>query len=65
MEALDAVVMRCLKKDPDERYGSIAELERDFGVALTDLHRPAVDGFCRKQPQRKAVVADRLEFGIS
>ena len=21
-------------------YGSLAELERDFGVAITDLHRP-------------------------
>ena len=24
-------------------YGSLAEIERDFGVVVTDLHRPAVD----------------------
>jgi isoleucyl-tRNA synthetase len=31
-------------------YGSIAELERDFGVAVTDLHRPAVDDLTRPNP---------------
>ena len=31
-------------------YGSIAELERDFGVKVTDLHRPFIDGLVRKNP---------------
>ncbi len=31
-------------------YGSIAELERDFGVKVTDLHRPFVDALVRKNP---------------
>jgi isoleucyl-tRNA synthetase len=31
-------------------YGSIAELERDFGVKITDLHRPAIDELVRPNP---------------
>jgi isoleucyl-tRNA synthetase len=31
-------------------YGSIAELERDFGVPVTDLHRPAIDALVRPNP---------------
>ncbi len=31
-------------------YGSVDELERDFGVRLTDLHRPAVDELVRPNP---------------
>ncbi|MFK4087942.1 isoleucine--tRNA ligase [Kribbella sp. NPDC020789] len=31
-------------------YGSIAELERDFGVTVTDLHRPYVDQLTRPNP---------------
>ncbi|MCA9511665.1 MAG: isoleucine--tRNA ligase [Myxococcota bacterium] len=31
-------------------YGSLDELERDFGVRLTDLHRPTVDALVRKNP---------------
>jgi isoleucyl-tRNA synthetase len=31
-------------------YGSLDELERDFGVRLTDLHRPAVDELVRPNP---------------
>ncbi len=31
-------------------YGSIAELERDFGVKVTDLHRPFVDRLTRPNP---------------
>jgi isoleucyl-tRNA synthetase len=31
-------------------YGSLAELERDFGVKVTDLHRPFVDQLTRKNP---------------
>ncbi len=33
-----------------DAYGSIADLERDFGVAVTDLHRPAIDGLTRPNP---------------
>ncbi len=40
--------------DPDhpriDVYGSLAEIERDFGVRLTDLHRPAVDDLVRPNP---------------
>ncbi|MFI7427609.1 isoleucine--tRNA ligase [Micromonospora sp. NPDC049836] len=31
-------------------YGSLADIERDFGVRLTDLHRPAVDELVRANP---------------
>ncbi|WP_349368950.1 isoleucine--tRNA ligase [Salinarimonas sp.] len=31
-------------------YGSIEELERDFGVKLEDLHRPAIDQLTRPNP---------------
>ena len=31
-------------------YGSIEELERDFGVKVTDLHRPAIDNLVRANP---------------
>jgi isoleucyl-tRNA synthetase len=31
-------------------YGSLAELERDFGVRLSDLHRPGIDALVRPNP---------------
>ncbi|MPZ25089.1 MAG: isoleucine--tRNA ligase [Micromonosporaceae bacterium] len=31
-------------------YGSLAELERDFGVRVSDLHRPGVDELTRPNP---------------
>jgi len=31
-------------------YGSLAELEADFGVAVTDLHRPYIDQLTRPNP---------------
>lgn len=31
-------------------YGSIAELEADFGVPVTDLHRPFIDDLTRPNP---------------
>lgn len=31
-------------------YGSFAELERDFGVKVTDLHRPGIDELVRPNP---------------
>ena len=31
-------------------YGSLDELERDFGVRLTDLHRPLIDELTRPNP---------------
>ncbi|MBW2414070.1 MAG: isoleucine--tRNA ligase [Deltaproteobacteria bacterium] len=31
-------------------YGSIAELEADFGVTIDDLHRPEIDGLVRANP---------------
>ena len=31
-------------------YGSFAELERDFGVSVTDLHRPFIDSLTRPNP---------------
>ena len=40
--------------DPDhprvDVYGSLAELEADFGVQVTDLHRPMVDELVRPNP---------------
>ncbi|HNS44227.1 MAG TPA: class I tRNA ligase family protein, partial [Alphaproteobacteria bacterium] len=43
-------------RSDDERYsridvyGSIEELERDFGVKVTNLHRPAIDDLTRPNP---------------
>ncbi|MBX7144667.1 MAG: isoleucine--tRNA ligase [Oligoflexia bacterium] len=31
-------------------YGSLAELERDFGVKISDLHRPGIDNLVRPNP---------------
>ena len=31
-------------------YGSVADLEHDFGVTVTDLHRPQVDDLVRPNP---------------
>lgn len=31
-------------------YGSIAELEKDFGIKVTDLHRPFIDSLKRPNP---------------
>jgi isoleucyl-tRNA synthetase len=31
-------------------YGSVAELERDFGVKVSDLHRPYIDDLVRPNP---------------
>ncbi|MCW2492621.1 MAG: isoleucine-tRNA ligase, partial [Frankiales bacterium] len=31
-------------------YGSLADLERDFGTTVTDLHRPEVDDLVRPNP---------------
>ncbi len=31
-------------------YGSLAQLEADFGVKVTDLHRPAIDELTRPNP---------------
>ncbi|MEJ2218764.1 MAG: isoleucine--tRNA ligase, partial [Gemmatimonadota bacterium] len=40
--------------DPDhpriDVYGSLDELERDFGMGVTDLHRPFVDELTRSNP---------------
>ena len=33
-----------------DAYGSIAEIENDFGVELTDLHRPFIDDLTRPNP---------------
>jgi isoleucyl-tRNA synthetase len=33
-----------------DAYGSIADLERDFGATITDLHRPQVDELVRPNP---------------
>jgi isoleucyl-tRNA synthetase len=35
-------------------YGSLAELERDFGVKVTDLHRPGIDELVRPNPDDPA-----------
>lgn len=32
-------------------YGSIAELEKDFGVKIDDLHRPFIDSLTRPNPK--------------
>ena len=31
-------------------YGSIEELSKDFGIAVTDLHRPGIDNLVRPNP---------------
>jgi len=36
-----------LKLSADDVYGSVAVLERDFGVLPNDLHRPGIDELTR------------------
>jgi hypothetical protein len=43
--ALDRVVMRCLKKDPDERFASAAEVSEALGRALPRSLRPSLRGW--------------------
>lgn len=38
--AIDAVVLRCLQKDPARRYPSIAAVEEAFRLAVASLFRP-------------------------
>lgn len=46
-------VWECENKLCDHRqvYGSIAEMEKDFGVRVTDLHRPFVDQLTKLCPR--------------
>jgi len=53
--ALDAIVARCLKKDPAERYGSAAEVARE----LDSLARAIADGSVPPAPGRDAPRAER------
>jgi serine/threonine-protein kinase len=34
---IDTIVMRCLEKDPEDRYQSVAELQRELRLALRDF----------------------------
>ncbi len=38
-KSIDAIVQRCLKKDPDERFGSMAELHKALKQVLAQLPR--------------------------
>jgi serine/threonine protein kinase len=38
-KSTDAIVQRCLKKDPDERFGSVAELRKALKHVLAQLPR--------------------------
>jgi serine/threonine protein kinase len=38
-KSIDAIVQRCLKKDPDERFGSVAELRKALKRVLAQLPR--------------------------
>ena len=40
-------------------YGSFAELERDFGVPVTDLHRPFIDSLTRPNPDDPRPAGER------
>ena len=39
-------------------YGSMADLERDFGVPVTDLHRPFIDDLVRPNPDDPRTVEE-------
>jgi isoleucyl-tRNA synthetase/very-short-patch-repair endonuclease len=41
-------------------YGSIAELEQDFGVTITDLHKPFIDDLTRPDPENAAYTLRRV-----
>ncbi|MDR3107471.1 MAG: isoleucine--tRNA ligase [Bifidobacteriaceae bacterium] len=41
-------------------YGSLDELERDFGVRPTDLHRPAIDQLTRPNPDHPGATMRRV-----
>ncbi len=38
-------------------YGSLDELERDFGVRPDDLHRPFIDNLIPKNPASKSAAS--------
>jgi len=42
-------------------FGSIAELEKFFGVAITDLHRPFIDQLTKPDPLNPAYTLRRVE----
>ena len=53
----------------EDVYGSFAELERDFGVKVDNLHRPFIDELVRPNPDdpsgksiedRKSVCRERV-----
>jgi len=41
-------------------YGSIAELEADFGVKITDLHKPFIDDLTRPDPENPEFTLRRV-----
>jgi tRNA A-37 threonylcarbamoyl transferase component Bud32 len=64
---VDAIVMRCLEKNADDRYQSVAELQRELRLALRDFSESsrgfpsashdAVGGAARPRPQPRDAMA--------
>lgn len=50
---IDALVMRCLEKEPDDRYQSVAELQREVRLALRDFSE-ASRGYPSSSPEAPA-----------
>jgi serine/threonine-protein kinase len=46
-EGVDAIVARCLKKDPEDRYANVGELARALAAFAPDHLRPSVDRIVR------------------
>jgi len=60
---LDAIVARCLRKEPGERYASVAQLDEDLGRVLQrqPISIRAGDGWYRA---RKFIARHRLGTGL-
>jgi serine/threonine-protein kinase len=57
-DELDAVVMRCLEKDPDKRIGSVAELARAIAPFAPASERALADRISNIGPARSTTATD-------
>jgi len=59
---VEAIIMRCLEKDPADRYQSVAEMQRDVRTALRDFSE-AVRGYPSAPPEPAAPARSKATKG--